>query len=217
MPRACAASISALTVVRLAVAGIGGEQQDAVIAQFQRPGKSATGISSSAVMPVSARWSSRFDHSAERARRCEGANMGFNENRALPRQAAPIRRLPLIAAVIDHFARPQTVLRLEMRCRVGDFEIAVNAEAVARAGAGVRRVRLEPFAVFAHRESVGGQLVEQQVRRAHSRGPETEGHAPVGQQGTKARRRAHGSPANASTQRTCAPQLAPAGSFTAGS
>ena len=51
---------------------------------------------------------------------------------------------PFEAVVIDHLARPVHVLRLKMRGRIRNLDLAVDAVLVERAGAHARDRRLEP-------------------------------------------------------------------------
>src|SRR5665811_2638690 len=133
--------------------------------------------------------------------------MHLEEHGLRPGQALPVLALPG-KAMVDHLTRSVHVVGLEMRCRIGDFDLAVDLEAVARARAGVLHMRLEPSVAFRHRD----RRVENDADLARSGRPEAKGDASIGDQRTKAGLSAHGLPANAKTDFACAPQLAPGAS-----
>src|SRR6185437_13960841 len=89
------------------------------------------------------------DHAAERAGGGERADVGFQKNCAAPRQAFPIVALP-IEAMIDHFTGPIYIVGLKAGCRIGNFDAAVDLEAVARARPGVSNIKFEPIAPPLH-------------------------------------------------------------------
>ena len=67
----------------------------------------------------------------------EGADVQLVDHRLAPRPAGPGVVAPLVGLRVDHLARPVDVLGLEARGRVGNQQLAVDAVAVARAGAGL--------------------------------------------------------------------------------
>src|SRR5262249_51635782 len=93
----------------------------------------------------------------------------------LPRTAAPVRDLPREAAMIDDFARPGDVARLEGRPRVWHFEMAINPVGVerARADAGTMQ-RVPAVGAALHRMQ---RAAEQKIDLLCSRRPETKGRA----------------------------------------
>src|SRR5690242_2703973 len=92
------------------------------------------------------------DHGAVAAFAREGADMAFDQHGLVPRPAPPIGRLPLKARMVDHFARPVNVFRLEVRRRVRDVDPVIDAEFVAGTGFYSRNIDGEPaIAAARHR------------------------------------------------------------------
>src|SRR5262249_58845768 len=73
-----------------------------------------------------------LDRGAKRAARRERADMNLQKNRILPRPAPPSICPPLEPVVIDDFAWPEHVMRLEMGGRVRNLHFAIDAIFVER-------------------------------------------------------------------------------------
>ena len=114
-----------------------------------------------------------IDRGSKRPARRECADMQFEDDRLMPRPAAPSRRLPF-KAVINHFAWAENVLRLKGRCRIGHFKIAVDAKLVLRAGPRLCHRCAEPAALGAsHR----GYARCDHVNRFRRRRPKAKFHS----------------------------------------
>src|SRR5262249_56186314 len=73
-----------------------------------------------------------LDRGTKRAAGRERADMNLQKNRILPRPAPPSICPPLEAVVIDDFAWPEHVMRLEMGGRVRNLHFAIDAIFVER-------------------------------------------------------------------------------------
>src|SRR5262245_37058695 len=109
--------------------------------------------------------------------------MSLEKHGIRPGSAFPVPALPAIR-VIDHLARPVQVLGLEMRGGIGNFDVVVDSEAVARAGSCLRDFEHEPLALFSHRHPA----VEYELNRARSRRPQADRDAALGEEGAEPRR-----------------------------
>src|SRR5579864_1199942 len=113
-----------------------------------------------------------LDHGAIGAFAREGADMGLEQHRFEPRPPAPVSGAPVVAGMIDHFARTGHVLGLKGGGRVRHVDLIVDPEFVARASFGVRNVDLEP-AVPRARKRVASPL-HQHIDPPGRRGPKAE-------------------------------------------
>src|SRR5207248_992559 len=104
----------------------------------------------------------------------ERSDVQLKHGGVLPCATGPIRRAPLVKVVVDDLARSEYILRLEMRSRIRNLVLSVNAEAVARAGASGRRRDLMPPA--RHR-SHSVRLLQHEFDAVRSGGPQPESHA----------------------------------------
>jgi hypothetical protein len=100
--------------------------------------------------------------------------MQFQEGSGFPGAASPIARLPGKLIMADDFARSGDILRLEMRSRVGDFQLAIDPELVNRARARTANFALIP-AVAARLH--GMRALEHQLHTFGGGSPKPESHA----------------------------------------
>src|SRR5690349_14779470 len=91
----------------------------------------------------------------------------------LPGSASPLVRPPLEAIVIDDFAWPEHILRLEMRGRIRNLQLSVDAVLVQRAGASLRYHGFVP-ALRQRLHRIG--TIEHQLDALCRRSPEAEGN-----------------------------------------
>ena len=120
-------------IIRTAVDTVGRVEQDSVIApvsparkigdrhQFDR---GHTGVDH---IPEP------LDRGAKRSAGRESSDVKLQNDGLLPRSATPLPRAPFEPRVIDYLAWSRHVPRLEMRCRVGNLDLAVDTEFVKRA------------------------------------------------------------------------------------
>ncbi len=90
----------------------------------------------------------------------EGADMGFEDDRLMPWPPAPVGGAPWVGGMIDHFTRAEHVVRLKGGSGIGDVDLAVDAEFIARSGVRAFDFARKPAAIAA-RQCM--RLVEQDV------------------------------------------------------
>src|ERR1700682_4618509 len=100
------------------------------------------------------------DHGAVGAFARKSADMGLKHHGLVPGPAAPAGSAPWIGGVIDHLARAGDSLGLESGGRIGDVDLVVDAEFVARTGLHAGNLGGEP-AIFAAYQ--GMKLVQQEI------------------------------------------------------
>src|SRR5262245_1752107 len=143
---------------------------------------------------------------AKRAAARECADMKLQERRVFPRPSPPVICPPFDAVVTDHFARPEHVLRLKVRGRVWNLDLAVKAILLARAGARTRYREFVPaLRLRLHRTGA----IEHQVASLCLRSPEAERDPALMQLRTKAHASHHAAPENAKIERGCARSFTP--------
>src|SRR5262249_42405860 len=174
------------------------------------------------------------DRRAECAFAREGSDVNFAEHRVVPRPAFPVRASPFIP-VIDDFARPVHVVRLEVRGRIRNFDVPVDLETITGTRFDMPDVEHEPLAVLRH----GNLALEDEVHSTCGRRPQVKRDTVARQQRAKPRRAdpfvghglallsemtgtsptisaksrpAHASPPHARTDRGCALQCPPSSS-----
>ncbi len=195
-----------LEVVRPTIGAVGGVEQHAVIAPIAPAGeirerhqldRSQSGVDE-VIEPL--------DRRAEAPAGGEGAHMELEQGGLRPRPATPVRRLPSELSMIDDLARSRHVLRLEVRRGVRHLDLAVDAELVARAGTRARHRELIP-AAWARPHGMG--TIEHELDTFSRRRPQAEHHAIRTQRRSMLHLGIHAAPANASTERAGACDLAP--------
>src|SRR5262245_34845789 len=148
---------------------------------------------------------------AKRAAGGERADVKLQDRSILPRSAAPVVHPPLEPVVVDDLARPEYILRLEVRSRIGNLQFPIDSILVKRAGARVRNRGLIPtLRLCLHR--VGA--IEHHLHALGARSPEAEGNSGSIELGAKARTARHGEPEKTRIDRGRACSLAPADSWT---
>ena len=161
-------------------------------------------------MPVVNQMIEPVDHGSISTLARKSADMGFEHDGLMPGPAAPIGGAPWIGGVVDHLAWAGHILGLEGRGRIGNVDLVVDAEFVARTGADAGNLGGEP-AIFASRQGV--RLLQQQIDAPGRRRPQPEQYAGVGQARAEFRAELlfiHTAPAKASTARGGALLSAPA-------
>ena len=148
------------------------------------------------------------DCRTKRAAGRECPDMKLKNGRFLPRPSKPFVGPPFETIVIDDLARPEHILRLVVRCRIRDLDLAIDAILVksARAGFGYRGF-VPTCGLCLHRM----RTIQHHINALRRRSPETESD-PVGVQlGAKAHACRHAAPENARTDRALACNRAPDG------
>ena len=174
-----------LEIVRAAIGTVGRIPQHAVIAPIARARKirqrhqfeRCESRRDEIVQPV--------DHRRIGAFLGEGADMGFDQHRLLPRPAAPIRCAPCVSPVVDDLARAGDVVGLEARSGIGHLGLAIDLESIARTGFDARHFRAVP-AVLAARQRMR-LAVDQHIDALGRRCPEPERGAVSRQRRTESR------------------------------
>ena len=114
------------------------------------------------------------DRGAKRAFGRERPDVQLENDRLFPWAPAPVGHAPAICAMIDHLARARDIVGLERRGRVGHVELAVDAEAIARAGDRVGdREPVPPVGLRLH----GSRTVDDELHRPGGRRPQPKRHA----------------------------------------
>ena len=123
-----------LEIVGTPIAAVRRIPQHAVIAPIARAGEIRQRHQLQRGNPGRHQMIELADHGAVAAFRREGADMGLEQHRLLPRPSAPLGGAPAISAVIDHLARTRNIVGLKRGGRVGHVDFVIDAELVACAG-----------------------------------------------------------------------------------
>src|SRR5262245_9080171 len=151
------------------------------------------------------------DCCAKRAAWGERADVKLQDRSILPGSPTPVIYPPLESVVVDDFARPEHILRLEVRGRIRNFQFPIDSILVKRAGAGSRNRGLIPtLRLCLHR--VGA--IEHNLCAGGGRSPEAEGNSGSIELGAKARAAHHAEPEKTRIDRGRACSFAPADSWT---
>src|SRR6516162_2352188 len=134
-----------------------------------------------------------FDGGAKRTAGGEGADMNLQKRRILPGPPRPSMCPPLESIVVDDFAWPEHVMRLEMRGRIWNLHFAIDAILVERPGA---RAWYRDFVPAFRLRLHGIRAIQHHVDALGGRSPEAEGDATLMQFGAKARAGHYGDPEN---------------------
>src|SRR5262249_12426590 len=114
----------------------------------------------------------------------------------LPRPSAPVARAPGVRRMIDDLARPGDIVGLERRGRVRNVEFAIDAEAIARAGAGAcDRERMPAVGLRGHAD----RPVDDEPHRSGSGSPKSKRRS-FGGQSRPEPKAAPAAPANTSAE-----------------
>ena len=168
-----------LELVGAAVAGIRRERQHAVVAPVARAQKIRKRHQLDRGHAEPGQMVELTAQAIVGALLAERADMQLVKHRLVPRPALPVRMPPLVAARIDHQARPVHVVGLEARDRVGHRLPVVEPEGIAAAGPCLGGGELEPaIRLCCHRDGLvaAGQ---QQRHLALPRRPEAKANAAV--------------------------------------
>ena len=185
-------------VVGTAVDAVGRIKQHTVVAPVPATGEIGNRHQLDCSYPDVGQMAELFDRGPKRSRCGERPDMKLQNGRILPRPSAPSARPPFEPAVIDDFAWPRHVLRLEVGRWVGNVDLAVDPVLVERAGLRARdhnfvpalRLRLHLMGTIQHELDAPG------------RGrPEAERDTALMQLCTKACAGGHAAPENARTDR----------------
>src|ERR1700744_2739933 len=144
-------------------------------------------------------------HRPVRALLGEGADMGFAQDRLLPRPSPPVDGAPAIGAVIDHLAWTGHIIGLKRGSRIGDIDLAVDAELITRTGLDAGNLRREPAVASVTQR---GWSFQEHLDMLGRRRPQTKGRTGWGQLWAKLPL-IHAEPAKASTERGGAFRSAP--------
>ncbi len=165
-----------LEILRAAVTAVRGILQHAVVAPAAFAGKGGErheldGRDAEACQMPEA----RRDRSVG-ARRVEGTDVQFVDDRARPRRGTPVCVRPRIGIRIDHLARAVYSLRIETRGRVCDLLCSVDAVAIERARLRRAGLQFKPATGLRLHGQRRARLAQQQFHALRRRRPQPETH-----------------------------------------